>query len=432
MVGALGGLLFGFDTAVIAGTERSLTAIFGLTPAQLGLTVSSALWGTVLGALLGGLLGQWLGGRESLRIVALLYFISAIGCAFAPAWAALILFRVIGGLGIGCSSVIGPVYIAEISPPKYRGLMVGSFQTNIVAGILVAYLCNSFISGLHLGSKEWRWELGVAAAPAILFFLMLFGIPHSPRWLVTQGRVDEARSVLSLLGSADPEAELQSIIKTVRFDKLGGSEPLFIRKYRFPIFLAIALAFFNQLSGINAILYYLNEIFERAGFTQVSGNVQTLIVGLMLLVSTVLAMSAIDRLGRRTLLLVGAVGTTGSLLGICAIFYSSSHQRYLVWLLAVYIFFFAISQGSVIWVYLSEIFPNRVRAKGQSLGSFTHWFMDATLALFFPLMVRRSEAFPFAFFAAATVIQFFVVLFVFPETKGISLEELQTKLQIEA
>src|ERR1700743_2476216 len=261
IVGALGGLLFGFDTAVIAGTTQQLTVVYHLTPFTLGLTVSIGLVGTVVGAMSAGVVGQRIGGREALRILAVLYTISALGCALAWNWPALLVFRFIGGLGVGGSSVLGPVYIAELAPAKWRGRLVGMFQINVVGGILLAYASHFIIARLGLGVLQWRWQLGVAAAPAVLFLIMLYGIPRSSRWLVTQNRIDEARSVLQMMGSPDSEAELREIIDSIHFERSAKSEPLFQYKYRLPIFLAVTIGMFNQLAGINAILYYANELF---------------------------------------------------------------------------------------------------------------------------------------------------------------------------
>ncbi len=430
-VGALGGLLFGFDTAVISGTTHSLTTAYGLTPWTLGITVFMALGGTVMGAMFAGIPGQKWGARETLRVLAAFYVLSAVGCAFAWSWEVLLIARFLGGLGIGGSSVLGPVYIAELAPAKMRGRLVGSFQINIVIGILLAYLSNYVIARLGLGAAEWRWQFGVAAFPAVLFLVMLFAIPPSPRWLVTRKRVDEARDVLQMMGSEDPEGELHEIVQSVHLERLGESEPLFTWKYRLPIFLAITIGMFNQLSGINAILYYLNYIFERAGFSKVSGDLQAVAVGAMNLVATLLAMTVIDKIGRKPLLLIGSVGTALCLFGVSAIFFTNQHQGALVWLLVAYIAFFAISQGAVIWVYIGEVFPNLVRAKGQSVGSSSHWVMNAIISLTFPLLAKSSGAYPFVFFGAMMVLQFFVVLFVYPETKQVSLEQMQQKLGIE-
>jgi MFS transporter, SP family, arabinose:H+ symporter len=431
IVAALGGLLFGFDTAVIAGATGALTALYSLTPFTLGLTVSSALFGTIIGALFGGIPGDRYGRRASLRITAVLYLISAIGCAFAFNWYAFILARFIGGLGIGASSVLGPMYIAEIAPPKKRGRMVGFFQFNIVFGILLAYFSNYMVGTMGLGADEWRWKLGVPAIPAAIFLLLLFSIPESPRWLARQGRLEEAGTVLREGGDENYKSDLAEIVASV--DKHGGSdaEPLFQHKYRFPIFLAISIGMFNQFSGINAILYYSNDIFAKAGFTKVSADLQSVAVGATNLLFTMIAMSLIDKLGRKKLLLIGAVGTAFALAGVAAIFLTDTHHELLVWCLAAFIAFFAFSQGAVIWVYLSEVFPTRVRAKGQSLGSFTHWIMNAAISFIFPWLAAKSGGVPFVFFAVMMGVQFFVVLLFYPETAGRSLEQMQKSLGIE-
>ena len=429
-VAALGGLLFGFDTAVIAGATHALTDAYQLSPTALGLTVASALWGTILGAIFAGIPGDRYGRRDSLRVMAILYIISALGCAFAWDWYSLVCFRLIGGLGIGGSSVLGPMYIAEIAPAKWRGRLVGFFQFNVVAGILLAYLSNYLMGLASFGASEWRWKLGVSAAPAILFFLLLFGIPRSPRWLAKKGRITEARDVLVQIGEENVDAELSDIVASIDADHGHADEPLFQRKYLLPIFLAVSIGMFNQLSGINAILYYLNDIFAKAGFSKVSGDLQAVAIGATNLLFTMIAMSVIDKLGRKTLLLVGAVGTAFCLAGVAYIFSTAQHEDWLVWLLVGYIAFFAFSQGAVIWVYLGEVFPNRVRAKGQSLGSTTHWVMNAIISGVFPVLAARSHAVPFVFFSLMMVVQLVVVWLVYPETKGVTLEEMQKKLGI--
>src|ERR1700726_4880636 len=352
VVAGLGGLLFGFDTAVISGTTGDLTQVYNLSPLKLGVTVFAALVGTILGSMFAGIPGDKFGRRDSLRVMAVLYVVSALGCALAWNWPALVFFRFIGGLAIGGSSVLGPMYIAEIAPASWRGRLVGIFQFNVVSGILLAYLSNFFGGAQHLRIEdEWRWKFGVATLPAVLFLTLLFTIPRSPRWLVKKQRINEAREVLRLIGEQDYERELDDIVESIDAEHGLPDEALFSAKYRLPIFLAITIGMFNQLSGINAILYYLNDIFTFA-------------------------------------------------------------------------------QRSVIWVYLSEVFPNRVRAKGQSLGTLTHWLMNAAISLTFPILAARSKSIPFMFFAAMMLLEFFVVLFVYPETKGVTLEEMQKKLHV--
>ena len=427
-VAALGGLLFGFDTAVISGTTRALTGVYALTPGMLGVTVSSALAGTVIGsATAGGPADRW-GRKASLELLAVLYVLTSIGCAVAWNWPVFLFFRAIGGLAIGGSSVIGPMYIAEISPAGKRGRLVGLFQFNIVTGILLAYFSNYVIGTLGFGQEEWRWKLGIAAAPAALFFALLLGIPQSPRWLVRMDRLAEAEAVLKQTGEPDPAAEVNDIVESIGAEREHKSTPLFSQRYRVPIFLAISIGMFNQLSGINAILYYLNDIFEGAGFTKVSGDLQAVAIGATNLLFTIIAMSVIDRLGRKKLLLTGAVGTALCLAGVSAIFASGRNQGMLLWLLVGFIALFAFSQGAVIWVYLSEVFPNVVRAKGQSLGSFTHWIMNFGISLVFPVLAAWSRAIPFGFFSAMMVAQVLVVWRFYPETAGVTLEEMQKKL----
>ncbi len=428
VVAALGGLLFGFDTAVISGTTAALTRQYHLTDKLLGFTVVIAVLGAVFGAMLAGIPGERFGRRNSLRWMGVLYLLSALGCAAAWNWDSLLAFRFIGGLGIGGSSVLGPMYIAEIAPAKLRGRLVGIFQFSVVFGILLAYFSNYCIGLAQFGAAEWRWEFGVAAVPAAAFFLLLFSIPRSPRWLAKVGREEEASEVLKQLGDQNVEQELQEIRDSIRLEEAQAGERLFTRKHLYPIFLAVTIGMFNQLSGINAILYYLNNIFAHAGFSEVSSNLQSVAVGATNLIFTVLAMAVIDNFGRKKLLLVGSVGTASCLGGVAAIFLTGRHEGLLLALLIGFIAFFAFSQGAVIWVYLAEVFPNTVRAKGQSLGSFSHWFMNALITLLFPLMAAASGGYPFVFFSAMMVAQFFVVLFFYPETKGFSLEEMQRRI----
>ena len=427
-VGALGGLLFGFDTAVIAGTTHSLMSTYSLTPELLGVTVSIALWGTVISSMTAGIPGEKLGARDALRITAVLYVISALGCALAPNWWILLAFRFLGGLGIGASSVLGPVYIAELAPPKWRGRLVGLFQINIVVGILIAYFSNYVIGLQHFGVNEWRYELGVSAIPAVLFFVMLFGIPRSPRWLVSKGLLDEALTVLRMTGDAAPEAELQSIKNSIGQENKEKSEALFQKKYLRPILLTISMGVFNQLSGINAILYYLNDIFSQAGFDKLSGDMQSVIIGATNLTFTLVAMAFIDKFGRKPLLLIGGIGMATSLFGIAAVLSGFLDRHNLLIFLVMFIGFFAASQGAVIWVYMSEIFPTLVRARGQGLGCASHWIMNAVISGVFPVVASSTGAAPFVFFGLMMLTQFFIVVRFYPETKGVSLEELGQKM----
>jgi SP family arabinose:H+ symporter-like MFS transporter len=429
LTGALGGLLFGFDTVVISGAIDSLVKLYNLSPYGKGWTVAIALIGTVLGALGAGQVGQKIGGRETLRITAVLYVVSALGSALAWNWPVLMLFRFVGGLGIGASSVLGPVYIAELAPARWRGRLVGAFQFNVVFGILAAYTSNYLIRTLHLGSLEWRWQVGIAALPALGFLALLFGIPRSPRWSASKGRNEEALAVLKLMGDPNPEAELADIQSALAEEHATAHEPVFQWKYRYPLFLAISIGAFNQLAGINSILYYLNSIFASAGFSQISGDQQAIAIGFTNLVFTIVGMSVIDKLGRKTLLLVGAAGTASCLAAVSWLFATNSHPGALVWVLITYIAFFALSQGAVIWVYIGEVFPNAVRSKGQGVGNASHWFMNTVIQLAFPMVVAQiGRSAPFTFFAVMTGLQFVVVLLVYPETKGQTLEALQRRL----
>src|ERR1700722_5761845 len=345
VVAALGGLLFGFDTAVISGTTGNLVHVYSLpqwllplaqrlhsseSSLLLGITVSAALFGTILGAMFAGVPGDRYGRRDSLRVMAVLYIVSALGCALAWNWNALVVFRFIGGLGIGGSSVLGPMYIAEIAPANWRGRLVGVFQFNVVGGILLAYLSNFLVGTQHFSvDAEWRWKFGVAAFPAALFCLLLFTIPRSPRWLVKKLRVDEAREILRLAGDKNYEKDLQEIVQSIDAEHGHADEALFSRKYLLPLFLAISIGMFNQLSGINAILYYLNDIFAFAGYSRLSGDLQAVAVGCTNLIFTMIAMSVIDKLGRKKLLLIGSVGTAACLGGVAAIFSTTKHHELL-------------------------------------------------------------------------------------------------------
>ena len=330
LTGALGGLLFGFDTVVIAGAIDALEKLYHLSPQEKGFTVAIGLVGTVIGALAAGQIGQRLGSRETLRITAILYVVSALGCGLAWNWPTFLIFRLIGGLGIGASSVLGPVYIAELAPAKWRGRLVATFQFNVVFGIMLAYVSNYIIRTLHLGAVEWRWQVGIAAGPAILFLIMLFGIPRSPRWSASKNRIDEALAVLKMMGDPDPEAELADIRAALQQEHASAHERVFQWKYRYPLFLAISIGAFNQLAGINAILYYINDIFGAAGFSQISDDQQAIAIGATNLVFCVIGMSLIDKIGRKTLLLIGAAGTAACLGGVAWLFNTNPHSSALL------------------------------------------------------------------------------------------------------
>ena len=425
VVSALGGFLFGFDTAVISGTTGFIRSAFALNDATLGFTVSVALIGTVVGSIAVGKPGDLFGRRTMLFACGVLYLVSAIGCAFAGSWDVLLACRFLGGVGIGAASVMAPMYIAEISPARLRGRLVAVTQFNIVAGIVVAFFSNYL--QVAAGPDNWRWMFGVMAVPAALFILLLTAVPESPRWLVRKSRTDRAREVLANLGAEDAEAELGAIVNSMREEEGQRATPLFQKKYRFAILCAVLLAVFNQLSGINVIMYYAPMIFERTGLATDAAMLNTVAVGLTNLVFTVVAMFFIDSFGRKTLLLVGAVGMCLSLGGAAFSFFAGGAGGTAILICVIaFIASFAVSQGAVIWVFLSEIFPNSVRAKGQALGSFTHWVMNAAIAWTFPTVLSTlGGGNAFMFFALMMVPFFFFVWRVLPETKGRSLEDLE-------
>jgi sugar porter (SP) family MFS transporter len=432
-VAALGSLLFGFDTAVISGATEALRLYYGLTSQALGLTVASALLGTIVGSIGVGSPAETYGRRPVLRGLAVLYVVSAVGCGLAWSWPALVFFRFLGGLAIGGSSVAAPMYIAEIAPADVRGRLVALSQLNIVVGILVAYLSNSIVE-LVVGGPEsvaWRVMLALPAVPAAVFYVLVLGVPESPRWLMKQRRRDEAEAVLARVGCPVPSALVAEIAESLRRETVAADEPFFTRKYRTPILLALMVATFNQLSGINALIYYTADIFAMAGAGRASALWQSVTIGLTNLVFTVLAMGVIDRVGRKRLLLVGSLGLAVCLFVAAYAFEYEIGGALLLVSLIGYIAFFAFSQGAVIWVYLAEIFPNRVRARGQALGSFTHWVWAAAVSWTFPVVAETSGGMAFAFFGAMMLLQFVMVLLFLPETKGVSLEEIQRGFGIE-
>ncbi len=450
LIAALGGLLFGFDTAVISGTDNALTEVFDLTPNWLGFTKASALIGTIFGAMLAGWPSDRFGRRSTLLLIAVLYAVSAVGSALAWDWYSFLIFRFLGGLGVGGASVVSPMYIAEISPARVRGRMVAITQFNIVLGILLAFLSNYLVAQAELGDTEWRWMFGVETFPAVAFFFLLFLTPRSPRWLVAKRREDEARRVLSKLGTdtGRVDDEIGEIRRSLDVEHHSLSEPFFRRQYIKPILLVVAIAAFNQLSGINAILYYAPAIFESAGFGENAGLLNSVGLGAMNLLFTVAAMLVIDHFGRRRLMLVGSIGYILSLGAIAVTFYTQSSVAaneagemvrtfsgtggWVVFIgLLVFIAAHAFGQGSVIWVFISEIFPNRIRARGQALGSFTHWVMAAAISWTFPMFAAQSGGHTFAFYGAMMVLQLLWVIFLMPETKGVPLEQIQKKLGID-
>lgn len=436
---SLAGLLFGFDTVVISGVTESVGTVFGLARGGFwyGFSVASALVGTLIGALVAGVPGDRYGSRDTLKIVGFMYLVSALGCALCWNVESFYVFRFIGGLAIGASSVLAPVYISEIAPAERRGALTGLFQFNIVLGILVAFASNALVqwaSYLLVAGDPWRLKLGIAAAPALLFALLIFRIPQSPRWLAMRGRKDEARDSLARVGvaPADVDARLAEFERAATEARRHASFRLFTAANRKPIVLAVLLAMFNQLSGINAILYYLNDIFAAAGFSGLSNDLQAVAIGAANLIATVIALRVIDRVGRRKLLLIGALGTAVALAGVALIFATGEGKPYLLLMLITFIAFFAFSQGAVIWVYLAEIFPTPVRSRGQALGSATHWGMNAIIAQAFPMIAVYTQALPFVFFAICMVLQFFVVLAIFPETRGVELESMDQALEAKS
>jgi sugar porter (SP) family MFS transporter len=428
---SLAGLLFGFDTVVMSGVTQSLRDVFHLEPGSwwFGFAVASALFGTTLGAMFAGIPGDAFGSRDSLKAVGFLYVVSAVGSALCWSLPSFYVFRFIGGLAIGASSVLAPVYISEIAPANRRGALTGLFQFNIVFGILVAYISNFVVQWIAGDFDAWRWKLGVAAVPAFVFLLMMYTIPQSPRWLSLRGREAEAKASLERLGVADTAGMLAEFTRAANEARAAAAQVLFSSRYSRPILLAILLAMFNQLSGINAILYYLNDIFAAAGFSKMSSDLQAIAIGAANLVATMIALRVIDKVGRKKLLLIGAVGTAVAQAGVALIMGSGQGNEYLLAMLVMFIAFFAFSQGAVIWVYLAEIFPTAVRSRGQALGSTTHWLMNALIATVFPMIAAKAHGVPFWFFSICMVVQFFVVLAVFPETRGVELESMDEAIE---
>jgi len=429
VVASLAGFLFGFDTVVISGAEQTIQQLWNLSSTIHGLAISMALWGTVLGSLVGGWPTEKFGRKKTLLWIGILYLSSAIGSAFAPEVYSFMLARFIGGVGVGISTVAAPMYIAEISPPKHRGKLTGMFQFNIVFGILMAFLSNSLLASI--GENAWRWMLGVEAFPALLFALFCIGLPESPRWsIIHNNDLSGGKNVLKAINPDLSGGELDALISEITQSgiKTTSKEPFFSKKLLKPISLAVFVAFFNQLSGINAILYFSPRIFEMTGLKSEAALLQSVGIGITNLIFTFAGIWLIDRLGRKKLLYIGSLGYIFSL-GV--VVWAFASQNYAV--VPVFIFAFiaahAIGQGAVIWVFISEIFPNKHRSSGQSLGSFTHWFFAALLTLFFPILAESmAPAYIFGIFLSMMILQLVWVAFFVPETKGISLESIEKSL----
>lgn len=432
---ALAGFLFGFDTIVISGAEQTIQRLWGLSPGLHGLVMGSALYGTVLGSLLGGWPTDRFGRRKTLQFIGVLYVVSALGCGFATGPVMFVAARILGGIGIGVSTVAAPLYISEIAPPAYRGRLSGMFQFNIVFGVLVAFVSNALIAQIG-GVNAWRWMLGIAAFPSVIYAIMCLGLPESPRWLLSR-RNDRAAGLQVLrliepeLSEAQLEAHAEEMAAAARTEQTVAAA-FWTPRLRIPILLAILVAFFNQLSGINAVNYFAPRIFEMAGLSEKAALLQSVGIGVVNIIFTILGLSLIDKLGRRTLLYIGSFGYILSL-GLTSWAFATHHYA----IVPACIFFFiaahAMGQGTVIWVLLSEIFPNRHRAEGQALGSFTHWVFAALLTTFFPMMVSAfAPAQVFLFFCGMMVLQLIWVKVMVPETKGVSLEAMQHTLGLDA
>ncbi len=426
LIAALGGFLFGFETAVISGAEKTIQNLWSLTPFWQGFTVASSLIGTVLGSLIAGIPAQRFGRKKILIVIAIMYLLSAAGCALSSGWFLFVLFRFIGGIAVGASSVVGPMYISEISPAHLRGRLAGSFQLNIVLGIFIAYITNYIFAGS--GEDSWRWMLGVMMIPAGLFAILVRTIPESPRWLILNHEIEKAIPIMKRIGEANTEKAIEEIRASVTDIK----EKLFQPRYLKPISFAVLLAMFNQLSGINAIIYYAPRIFEMAGFDQSNSFLQPIYIGAANLLFTLLAMTMIDRFGRKKLLIIGSFGMI-FFLGLTAYAFKDPGvaNPNVIWYLIGFIAFFGFSQGAVIWVFISEIFPNSVRSQGGSLGSFTHWIMAAIISWSFPVIVQGSPLggyYSFLFYAFMMVLHLVFVWKFLPETKGKTLEEIESLL----
>lgn len=429
LIVALGGFLFGFDTAVISGVEKQIQELFSLSSFMHGFTIASALIGTVIGALIAGRPADRFGRRPVLLIIAILYLISAVGCAVANNVTTLIIFRFIGGIGVGGSSVVAPMYISEISPAYIRGRMTALFQFNVIFGILMAYVSNYLFRSV--GTEPWRWMLGIEGVPAFIYFALLFLIPESPRYLIKIGQIARARLVLEKIIKSSVDQQVEEI--RMSLEKLSEStNRLFSKRYFKPVSIAFLVAMFNQFSGINAILYYAPRIFELSGLNFSDSLFQSILIGITNGIFTIVGMILIDRAGRKILLITGSFGMSVCLALVARTFYTQDFGGFVLLIyLLVYIMFFAFSTGAVIWVLIAEIFPNNIRGKGQSLGSFTHWFFAALVTFTFPVVIKEINSgagHTFMFFSFMMIVQAIVVWKYFPETKRRTLEELGQNL----
>lgn len=429
LIVALGGFLFGFDTAVISGVEGAIQHLFDLSPLAHGFAISSALIGTIIGAIFAGKPADKFGRKPLLFLIAALYTLSAIGTALAPNIYAFVIFRFLGGIGVGASSVVAPMYISEIAPANVRGRATASFQLNVIIGILMAFISNYLLQ--DFGSQPWRWMLAVLAVPSVLYFVLLFLIPESPRFLIKMGRVELAKSVLQKIGIINITEEVRTIQSNMEI-KEGN---LFSRIYFKPLIIAFLVAMFNQFSGINAILYFAPRIFEMAGLPQSTAFFHPVIIGVTNALFTLLGLFIVDKIGRRTLLIIGSIGMSVCLLLVAMTYFSPEETKSaLLFFLVGYIMFFAVSTGTVIWILISEVFPANVRGKGQSFGSFTHWFFAALITFLFPVIstgYRFGAAWVFIFFGSMMVLQAIVAWKFFPETKSKTLEEISKELGIK-
>ncbi len=422
---ALAGFLFGFDTVVISGADQQLQNLWGSSDVFHGSVVMAmALWGTVIGAMFGGIPTNRIGRKNTLIWIGVLYTVSAFGSCLVNDPYTFAFFRFIGGLGVGASTVAAPAYVSEIAPAKDRGRLVGFYQFNIVFGILVAFFSNYLLS--NIGENSWRWMVGVEAIPAFIYTLLVLTVPKSPRWLLLHGKREEARKVLALLNPGGDIEKIMTGIEESQKDHHSSNENIFMKKYRFPLILAFLIAFFNQLSGINAFLYYAPRIFQEAGLGQSTALLSSIGIGVTNMVFTLIGISLIDKLGRKKLMYIGSIGYIISLSLVAMAFFLDWEGMAVPIFLFIFIASHAVGQGTVIWVFISEIFPDQLRASGQSFGTSTHWVLAAIIPSLVPFLFGTIGAGTvFAVFAFMMVLQLLFVHFMMPETKGVSLEELE-------